>query len=295
MILNFIIIILIIIIFIKNKNKLKKEDFTNSNNNKNNIWLYWEEMPNTKKYGYLHLCYKTIQKHCKDCNVHLLNEKTVYNYLPELKNDPNLFNYCSIPQKADYIRLFLLYKYGGIWLDSDVIVFKSLYELFEVLKNYDFIGFGCHFKNCNINTVGFPNPANWVLGSKKEGILIKRCFNKARDILINNPYLLKKKYHIIGRELLWEQIDYLLKNNPNWSYYHFDSKCIERDNKGDKLINERHISNEEIDSKCKNKYIFIPIYNTAPGFPEWFKNMNEEDLLKKNILFSKLIKFSLKI
>ena len=43
-------------------------------------------------------------------------------------------SFLSIPQKADYIRLSLLKKYGGIWLDSDIIVIKNLQPIIDKLK-----------------------------------------------------------------------------------------------------------------------------------------------------------------
>lgn len=281
-----IIIILIIILIVKLS---VQESFSNKSNNY--IWMYWETKKGKKKPEYLDLCYRTIVKHCSEHQVHLLNEKTVFNYLPEL--DMNLLKTCSVPQKADYIRISLLHKYGGYWLDSDIIVFRSFRELFLLLNTYDFVGFGCHFSNCQNNTNGFPKPANWVIGSRKNGILMSRCLQKANHILSHNPHLLKINYHCLGRELLWSEINYLLKNNLNWKYYHFNSKCIERDSSGNKIYNSRHISKEEIDRKCQNKFIFIPIYNTAPGFPNWFINMSSEQLLKSEFLFSKLINYSL--
>ena len=29
---------------------------------------------------------------------------------------------------------------------------------------------------------------------------------------------------------------------------------------------------------CKNERIFFPLYNTAPGYPDWFKDLSEEEL-----------------
>jgi hypothetical protein len=78
----------------------------------------------------------------------------------------------------------------------------------------------------------------------------------------------------------------------NWDYYHWDSKCIERDSKGIKYINNRLLSNENIDKNCK-KLLFIPIYNTAPGFPEWFNKMSEKEILNSNFLISKLFRKAL--
>ena len=54
------------------------------------------------------------------------------------------------------------------------------------------------------------------------------------------------------------------------------------------------ISNEDIDRKCLDKLLFVPIYNTAPGFPKWFKKMSKQQLLNKNFLISKFFRLSLK-
>ena len=285
-----ILIYLIIILFLIFSQKILVENFPENNNN---IWLYWENKKGGTKASYLDLCFETVIKNCsRDSNVNLINEKTVYKFLPDLRKDLN--EKCTLPQKADYIRLSLLTKYGGIWLDSDVIVFKSLKKLFLVLNNYDFIGFGCHFKDCNRSPYGYPKPANWVIGSKKNGKLMTNCLIQANKILDYSPSLLTRKYHCLGRELLWKEINKLILLDKNWSYYHFNSRCIERDSNGNKLINQRFLSDEEIDFKCKEKFVFIPIYNTAPGFPNWFSTMSKEEILKQDILFTKMIKYALK-
>ena len=98
-------------------------------------------------------------------------------------------------------------------------------------------------------------------------------------------------YHIIGRKLLWRQIINLQKQN--WDYYHYNSYCIERDSSFNKYVNKRLISDEDHDVKCEHS-LFVPIYNTAPGFPDWFVNMSETEHLNSNTLFSKLIRKALK-
>ena len=44
-----------------------------------------------------------------------------------------------------------------------------------------------------------------------------------------------------------------------------------------------------------NKTYFVPIYNTAPGFPQWFKILSKTDILKSNFLISKLFRKALRI
>ena len=130
--------------------------------------------------------------------------------------------------------------------------------------------------------------------SRKNGILVSHYLNQVENILNHKElYNFKVNYHILGRSLLWKSINYLLKYNHDWNYYHYDSKCIERDSNGKKLINKRSLSNENIDKQCINKYLFIPIYNTAPGFPKWFRDMNKTELLNSNMLISKLFRKSL--
>ena len=290
-----IVIIIINIILLYNIYYLYKpsiEPFISNIPLPNNIWLYWENKPNSLKPVYLELCFETIKKHnMNNFNIHLLNQNTVYHFLPTMRRD--LDKYLTIPQKADYIRLLLLQKYGGIWLDSDIIVIRNLYPILQKLKDYDYVGFGCHSKKCHINTSGYPKPANWVMVSRKNGKLVTKCLDIANNMLDTKPNIFSKQYHALGRNLLWNCIDILLKKDKYWNYYHYDSKCIERDSNGNKLINKRSLSNEDIDQKCIDKYLFIPIYNTAPGFPKWFRMMDRNSLLNSSMLISKLFRNSL--
>ena len=257
----------------------------------NNIWLYWENKPGHNKPEYLNLCLRTINKNCsKKFNINLLDENSVKSYIPDLRDD--LDEKLNIPQKTDYIRLMLLYLYGGIWLDSDVIILKDLTEITKKLDTHDFVGFGCHHIECTKNGDGYPYPANWVLAARKDSLLMKNCIEECDRILNkNNKEYFSINYHILGRKLLWSQINKL--QQQNWDYYHYNSYCIERDSSFNKYINKRLISDEDHDIKC-GQSLFVPIYNTAPGFPNWFLDMNEDEHLNSNTLFSKLIRKALK-
>lgn len=252
------------------------------------IWLYWETKKGHTKPEYIDLCQLSIKQNCKkDFNIHVLDQTNVYKYFPEMRKD---LGHLSIPQKTDYIRLYALVTHGGIWLDSDMIVFKSLLPLLEKLRHYDFAGFGCHDLKCNLTNNGYGKPANWAMISRKNGRLVRDALRSADDVLDSSIDLTSiNNYHKLGRELLWNSIKKLKKES--WDYYHFDSTCFERDKYGNKYTNERLISNESIDARCD--YYFMPMYNTAPGFPKWFIDMNKTKLLKSNTLFSKLINVAL--
>ena len=293
-----IIIVIIINTFLKRNNIVNKNNKGNINNingkgninskgnNKPIIWMYWENKGNNKKPEYLNMCYESIVNKCsKSFNVILLNEKTVYNYLPDLRRD--LDRKLNIPQKTDIIRFKLLYKYGGIWLDSDTIMLKNIKNVYKKLEKYDFVGFGS--RKCQKCVNGYPYPSIWAMASRPNTEFIKNVINE-QDKLFNSKdsNYFKRKYFILGRELVWEEIRKM--KEKGWDYYHWDSSVIEKDKNGNKYTNQRLITIENF----KNNNMFIPIYNTAPGFPEWFINLNKTKLLNGNMLISKLFKKALR-
>ena len=305
-----ILIVIVIVIFLSilvlskylkhSKNKVHIETFNGKENNKQDtipkwtIWMYWEyKKPKTSSRPvYLDICYETVMKHCSNSfKIQMLDEISIHKFLPGLRND--LDDKLTIPQKTDYYRYELLRKYGGIWLDTDIIVMNDLKPIADLLNNgYSYIGAGCHGNNCRPN--GFPKPANWFMASLPGDPLVSRCIKKC-DKLLDTYDTLKEKYFILGRETMWDEISYLLKNMPTWRYYHLDSICTERDSNDKKYVNARFLSNEDNDPKCNNKQLFIPVYNTAPGFPDWFKSMSREEILESSntMLISKLFRESL--
>src|ERR1051325_9967792 len=80
------------------------EHFTPSTN-KPIIWGYWENKPGVKRPEYINLCFDTFYKHNKGFDIRILNEKSVYDYLPDMRRDINTL---SLAHKCDYIRILLL-------------------------------------------------------------------------------------------------------------------------------------------------------------------------------------------
>ena len=278
------IIILIIIFtyfFIVLNNNLSKEHFsqlkTISEKSKPKIWQYWETMPGKKKPGYIDLCMNSVKHNCERCYeiIHLDN-KNIYKYLPEIK-DMN-FSQLNLPQKVDYYRYALLEKYGGVWLDADILVTKCICPFYNKLKNSDYVGFGCGFdkKTCSKSMDGYSRPLNWFMISKANTPFIRCVKNNALN-KINKANELERPlpYHDIGKVVLKECYEKLNSDGNKWEYEHISSKCQEYDTNGNKLNNIMIDFNWQ---DCEKERIFFPLYNTAPGYPDWFKNLSEEEL-----------------
>ena len=251
------------------------------------IWMYWETLPGKTKPGYIDLCIDSVKFNCGQCfNVIVLDNITIYDYLPEIKIID--FSNLNLPQKVDYYRYALLEKYGGVWLDADILVIKCICPFYERLSNSDYVGFGCghDLDICRRNPDGYSRPLNWFMISKKNTPFIKCVKNKAYNkIMEANKNNQKLPYHSIGKVILQQCYEELNSEN-NWNYAHIPSKCQEFDTEGNKLNNIMIDFNWK---DCEKERIFFPLYNTAPGYPDWFKNLSVEELKTKESYLKPLI------
>lgn len=92
------------------------------------IWAYWAQ-----GYGqmpeFFKLCVDTWRHHNPDWDVRVLERNNLYEFLSEA-DLPNRFNHMLSHQIAsDAIRLALLARYGGVWLDVSVLLNEPLDDL----------------------------------------------------------------------------------------------------------------------------------------------------------------------
>lgn len=94
------------------------------------IWIYWdsETLPEIVR-----MCIEQVKKLCSDYEVMVLNENNVHNYitLPEVNG--------SLPKSnvADIIRLLLLKKYGGVWMDASIFLTEGLEWITSRMQNHE--------------------------------------------------------------------------------------------------------------------------------------------------------------
>jgi mannosyltransferase OCH1-like enzyme len=106
----------------------------------------------------------------------LWDEKRI---LDLIKSEPKLlekyYKYEYLHQKVDFSKFIILWKYGGIFLDIDVQIVKPFNQLFDYIKDYDFIVsemnnlmilnfFTCKkFSNCLNNGIYIAKPNSDIL------------------------------------------------------------------------------------------------------------------------------------
>jgi hypothetical protein len=133
------------------------------------IFLYWDHKPGvTSAPEYIKLCWETIYKHCgEDFDIHMVTTENVRDYLPNVSD--MFFDIAQINNKSNFLRYTLLKTHGGIWLDSDLILFKSLKSTLELLtEEIDLVATAS-------KGLRYGEPECGILVSKRDGAVITKA------------------------------------------------------------------------------------------------------------------------
>lgn len=124
------------------------------------VYTFWEPRENIPLY--LRLCMKTWKKFLPDATIVVLNYKNLGEFIDLRELDPNLFS-LPLQQISDVIRVALLAKHGGVWLDIDTIILNSnAQKYFLPDKKHRMIFFGVAGKGCYTGFINAP-PATMCL------------------------------------------------------------------------------------------------------------------------------------
>jgi len=271
-----IVCIIIILVFIGNN---RCENF--SNIDKPYLWVYWENKDGKPTPPIIEACLEIMRKRLSN-NFRMvkLDQNNINEYIPEIKERKHILDKLIIAHRVDYYRVLLLNKYGGLYLDADIIVLNDLGDIIDKLRDYDYIGFGCTGYRC---TNGYSKPSNWAMASKPNGIMISRLKNYLENTLdtIDKDDI---DYHTFGKLAIWKILNELI-NNENYKYYHYDSEKIgTRDVEGKWITNDMLVSNNKIQFNNENNLYFIVFYNSDAEkiLDNYFRNKTKEDLLGDN-------------
>ena len=103
--------------------------------------MYWEDLPGRRRPAYLDLCFESVQRQATNLDLVVVGPESIFDYAPDV--DPTVWAGLPGPNfRSDYARTRLLYRYGGIWIDYDLIAFRPLTELLAPLADQAIAGWG---------------------------------------------------------------------------------------------------------------------------------------------------------
>ncbi len=261
--------------------------------NKPKIFTFWE--PKEKIPAYIKLCMETWQKHLPDYKIVVLDYENLDEWLGYGYFDEYLYNNFCLAQQSDAIRVALLYKYGGIWLDADTIITSN--KINDIINQKA----GTTLIDYHVAFIAAKKGATFLkkwLKEIKERILLHKLYKCFSGILkfiypdmlkghmgvtiyfgnciINSfaPYMKQKDFISLDREKLYAL--------PEKNFYkNFETSKTEE-------YVDFYFNNDFSDFIFENEKGIIMLHNSWT--PCEYRKMSEEEILEKNCTLSKILK-----
>lgn len=138
---------------------------------KNNkiIWIYWDSGWNNAPMV-SQLCLQSWSNHNPDYLIVALDNTTLKEYIDLRDLNLQYLSSIDIVSLSDIIRIYLLYKYGGTWVDSTTLCLKNIDSLLEQYKDYGFFAYDKHAHYVKISS--------WFIHSEPNNLVIKEWMQK---------------------------------------------------------------------------------------------------------------------
>lgn len=141
------------------------------------IWTYWQASPAP---AFIQACLANWRRFAPDHELRLLDRDGVTRWLPELRAD---FDAMPAYRQADWLRIQLLARHGGVWMDASMLLSRDLAWLHETRKRRaaDYLGF---YIDRYTTRPELPIVENWMMASVPGGrfaTALATAFDRALD------------------------------------------------------------------------------------------------------------------
>lgn len=234
------------------------------------LFTFWKGKSETGHYPFIDLCIETMRK---------------YSPVPvEVVTPDNVAEYIDVPSgvlelkwmatQCDFIRVQLVEKFGGLWVDADTIILHDLGFLFSILGDAENWFFG--------NQRFYQN---WFFGARKGSLILREYLQLMYDKI--------KSGNVKNRgSLNFPILSNLLKSKR------FYRLRIEQFDPLRGRLGEKRKSNllqqAEADLSFINESVFsVPIFNSLDGHV--FRNWSKDKLLNGNLGICSLFRRALNV
>lgn len=137
------------------------------------IWTYWhskDEIP-----PFVLKCLSSWYLHCPDYIINVIDYNTISKFVgfQEAYKIKHWKNIDSAQRISDLVRLAVLSKYGGIWLDASCIMYESLDWVYEYDKNVVM-----YYIPDVSEKHGRPVPESWFIACTRENEYVNKVKNE---------------------------------------------------------------------------------------------------------------------
>ena len=161
---NYVLILILLIAYLFDKNLLpdKKKIQSNFKNiiNKPIVWIYIDSTVSSIHWNSFYgrnnmqdlsslskFCITSIINKNKDFSqINIITDTNISEFMP---NFPWCDERIDKDIKLNYLKYYILYNYGGLWVTPDTLVFNNFKDIFNKLNYYDLV----LIKNVDTNTI----------------------------------------------------------------------------------------------------------------------------------------------
>ena len=255
------------------------------------IFTFWE--PKLKIPGYIKLCILTWKNIFPNNAIIILDYSNLYDYLNPSLISKILCKNMKMKVQADAIRIAILKKYGGVWMDADTILtnssfIKRLYDYkYELVTLSYHIGFIYALKNSVFISKWLRKIIKGVNTYKKA---LSGNFTKEQYISLNKgSYLGNLIFNPLVKECKGKE--YLQINA--YKMLVFPETIFIKDNlSGSAKYKMFYFSRGNPKKIIDNNQGIIMLHNSWT--PNKYMKMSEEEFLKQDILLAHLLRQILK-
>ena len=243
------------------------------------VFIYWNSGFNNAPH-LVQQCLKSWQYHNKNYDIVELDDSNLLEWIDidQLIKDKKITNI----SKSDIIRIFLLKKYGGIWVDATLFCVKPLDEWLTDYIDHGFFAFSFE-PRCDRMI------SSWFLYGEKDNYIIDKWYRHVIDY-IKNAYRIGIEHTAISTIHDWNHGD---KYNNHYFWFHYifgdlynsdqqfkkvwnDTKKIS--NVYPQLITQKFGFNKKTDDEFIKKYNKIsPVYKLTYRYD--FNKCNKYSIL----------------
>jgi hypothetical protein len=162
------------------------------------IWTFWDKpiLPHL-----IQRCIDTWHVHCPDYTITILRPETLHNYITDV--DLLVLPFADNPQRlSDFVRLHILHKFGGFWMDASIVLFQNLdyfHEKQQLSPSVEVVGY---YTGINQTRPEYPVIESWFFGCVKESRFVgywKSEFMRINHFSTSFTYV--ENMHINGIDL----------------------------------------------------------------------------------------------
>ncbi len=225
------------------------------------VWMYWENA-GRRKPEYINLCIESVAKHKGSLQLNVLNEESITQYLPDLR--PEWRNFKKAAHKADYIRTRLAYKFGGMWIDCDMVALSDLERLWKFPDMYDY---ACQDIETSIGCF-----------IARPGCKLLEKVMDAQDRVLDSD-----------REIEWNEIgnELMAEYGKGYKYYQWPKWTVDEVSGG--KVSKLLSTEEGVDENVDRNAIIFHLCNSCVG-PLIKKGVRDRQLMTSNMLMSKIFR-----